>query len=150
MDNRKAKEKAEKDVGRVEAIICRKTVPKEKGKAKEVEAKDVGHAEEITCRKIAPRENQKGKEVDVGRAADLMHKEIVRKEKEKEDTKEKVVCTEWTGMETADGMVGPTAIRPMSGKSRPRRGSQETKRTAQRSKSLNLEERDGWEKHNYH
>ena len=84
VDNKKAKEKAERDVGRVEVITCRKIVPKEKGKAKEVEAKDVGHVEEITCRKIAPRENQKGKEVDAGRVADPTHKETVRKEKEKE------------------------------------------------------------------
>ena len=138
MDNKRAKEKAERDVGRVEVITCRKTVPKEKGRAKEVEAKDVGHVEEIIYRKIAPKENRKGKEVDVGRVADLMHRETVRKEKEKEDTKEKVVCMEWTGMETEDGMVGPTAIRQTSGKSRPRRGSQETRRVVQRSKSLNL------------
>ena len=138
MDNKRAKEKAERDVGRVEVITCRKIVPKEKGRAKEVEAKDVGHVEEIIYRKIAPKENRKGKEVDVGRAADLMHKETVRKEKEKEDTKEKVVCMEWIGMETEDGMVGPTAIRPTNGKSRPRRGSQEMTRATQKSKSLNL------------
>ena len=138
VDNRRAKEKAEKDVGRVEAIICRKTVPKEKGKAKEVEAKDVGHAEEIIYRRIALKENRKGKEVDVGRAVDLMHKETVQKEKEKEDTKEKVACMEWTGMEMVDGMVGPTAIRQTSGKSRPRRGSQETRRVVLRNKNSNL------------
>ena len=123
---KKAKEKVEKDAGRVVETICREIARKEKAKGRMEKAKevDVGLAADHMHNETAQKVSQRGKEVDVGRAEDHMRKEIAPKVKEK-DTREKEVCMKLIGgMEVTSGTDGTKEGKRLVLRMGPRRGKE--------------------------